>query len=101
MNLNQIERKIRTILVNKLSPKLIYIFGSIVKNRGRNDSDIDIAILTDKQTDEYKLYMVSQQLADELKREVDIVDLRKASIVFEKGLLTEYRIKVKKALKYD
>jgi uncharacterized protein len=87
MNLNQIERKIRTILVNKLSPKLIYIFGSIVKNRGRNDSDIDIAILTDKQTDEYKLYMVSQQLADELKREVDIVDLRKASIVFKAEIL--------------
>jgi len=87
MNLNQIERKIRTILVNKLSPKLIYIFGSIVKNRGRNDSDIDIAILTDKQIDEYKLYMVSQQLADELKREVDIVDLRKASIVFKAEIL--------------
>ncbi|MFW5889732.1 MAG: type VII toxin-antitoxin system MntA family adenylyltransferase antitoxin [Bacillota bacterium] len=87
MNLNEIERKIRTILVNKLSPKLIYIFGSMVKNRGRNDSDIDIAILTDKQTDEYQLYMVSQQLADELKREVDIVDLRKASIVFKAEIL--------------
>jgi uncharacterized protein len=87
MNVNEIEKKVRTVLANKLSTKLVYIFGSMVKNRVRNDSDIDIAILTDKQIDEYKLYMVSQQLADELKREVDIVDLRKASIVFKAEIL--------------
>ncbi len=87
MNLNEIEKKIKKILINKLSPKLIYIFGSMVKNRVRNDSDIDIAILTEKQIDEYKLYMISQQLADELKREVDIVDLRKASTVFKAEIL--------------
>jgi uncharacterized protein len=87
MNVNEIEKKVRTVLANKLSTKLVYIFGSMVKNRVRNDSDIDIAILTDKQIDEYKLYMVSQQLADELKREVDIVDLRNASTVFKAEIL--------------
>lgn len=87
MNLNEIEKKIKKILINKLSPKLIYIFGSMVKNRVRNDSDIDIAILTEKQIDEYKLYMISQQLADELKREVDIVDLKNASTVFKAEIL--------------
>jgi len=87
MNVNEIEKKVRTVLANKLSTKLVYIFGSMVKNRVRNDSDIDIAILTDKQIDEYKLYMVSQQLADELKREVDIVDLRRASTVFKAEIL--------------
>ena len=54
MNINEIEEKIKTILVNELSPKLIYIFGSIVANRVRNDSDIDIAILTEKKIDEYQ-----------------------------------------------
>ncbi len=87
MNVNEIEKKIRTVLANKLSPKLVYIFGSMVKSRVRDDSDIDIAILTDKQIDEYKLYMVSQQLADQLKREVDIVDLSKASTVFKAEIL--------------
>jgi len=87
MNLNEIEKKIKKILANKLSAKLIYVFGSMVKDKVRNDSDIDIAILTDKQIDEYTLYMVSQQLADELKREVDIVDLRKASTVFKAEIL--------------
>lgn len=87
MNINEIEEKIKTILVNELSPKLIYIFGSIVANRVRNDSDIDIAILTEKKIDEYQLYMVSQQLADELKREVDIVDLKDASTIFKAEII--------------
>lgn len=64
MNINEIEEKIRTILVKKLSPKLIYVFGSIHKHRLRNDSDIDIAILCDKDVDEYGLYLISQELAN-------------------------------------
>lgn len=87
MNLDEIEKKIKKILINNLSPKLIYIFGSMITNRVRNDSDIDIAILTDKQIDEYQLYMISQQLADDLKREVDIVDLKRASTVFKAEIL--------------
>jgi len=87
MNLDEIEQKIKKILIDKLSPKLIYIFGSIITNRVRNDSDIDIAILTDKKIDEYQLYMMSQQLADDLKREVDIVDLKRASTVFKAQVL--------------
>ena len=87
MNINEIEEKIKIMLVNELSPKLIYIFGSIVANRVRDDSDIDIAILTEKKIDEYQLYMVSQQLADELKREVDIVDLKDASTIFKAEII--------------
>jgi uncharacterized protein len=87
MNLDEIEKKIKKILINNLSPKLIYIFGSITTNRVRKDSDVDIAILTDKKIDEYQLYMISQQLADDLKREVDIVDLKRASTVFKAEVL--------------
>jgi len=62
---------------------LIYIFGSISKDKVRKDSDIDIAILTDRQIDEYKLFILSQKLADVLKREIDLVDLNKASTVLK------------------
>ncbi len=74
---------IKNILSDALAPSLIYIFGSISKDKVRKDSDIDIAILTDRQIDEYKLYILSQKLADVLKREVDLIDLRKASSVFK------------------
>lgn len=73
---------IKKVLVDALAPYLIYIFGSIVKGRGREESDIDIAILRDKKIDEYELFILSQKLADILKSEVDLIDLSKASTVF-------------------
>lgn len=74
---------IKKVLVDALAPYLIYIFGSTVKGRGREESDIDIAILRDKKIDEYELFILSQKLADILKREVDLIDLSKASTVFK------------------
>ena len=74
---------IKNILVEAFSPYLIYIFGSTVKNRDRGESDIDIAILTDRRVDEYELFILSQKLADILKKEVDLIDLNKASTVFK------------------
>jgi predicted nucleotidyltransferase len=42
----------RTIIVDFLrqafSPKFIYLFGSFAKGEGREDSDIDLAIYTDR-----------------------------------------------------
>lgn len=73
---------IKKVLVDALAPYLIYIFGSTVKGRGREESDIDIAILRDKKIDEYELFILSQKLADILKSEVDLIDLSKASTVF-------------------
>lgn len=74
---------IKKVLVDALAPYLIYIFGSTVKGRGREESDIDIAILRDKKIDEYELFILSQKLADILKREVDLIDLNNASTVFK------------------
>jgi len=74
---------IKNILVKTFNPYLIYIFGSTVKNRDRGESDIDVAILTDGRVDEYELFILSQKLADILKKEVDLIDLNKASTVFK------------------
>jgi len=74
---------IKNILIRAFNPYLIYIFGSTVKNRDRGESDIDIAILTGKRVDEYELFILSQKLADILKKEVDLIDLNKASTVFK------------------
>jgi len=74
---------IKKILVGALTPSLIYIFGSTVKDRGREKSDIDIAFLSDKKVDEYELFILSQKLADILKKEVDLIDLNMASTVFK------------------
>ena len=74
---------IKNILVKAFNPYLIYIFGSTVKNRDRGDSDIDIAVLAGKRVDEYELFILSQKLADILKKEVDLIDLNRVSTVFK------------------
>jgi len=78
---------LKNILVQAFSPYLIYIFGSTVKNRDRRESDIDIAILTDRKVGEYELFNLSQKLADILKKEVDLIDLNKASTVFKTQII--------------
>ena len=87
MKTEEMKEKIKNTLIDKLSPQLIYIFGSVNKNRVRGDSDIDIAILTDDDIDEYSLFLIAQDLTDGLKREVDLVDLKKASTVFRAEIL--------------
>lgn len=80
---NEEKNIIIDFLTEKLTPELIYIFGSYAKNSERDNSDIDIAILSEREIDEYKLFLLAQKLADKLKKEVDLVDIKKASTVFK------------------
>jgi uncharacterized protein len=73
-------------IINKLEervePFLIYLFGSVVKGNFREDSDIDIAFLSHKDLSDYDVFIIAQDLADILHREVDLIDLKKSSTVF-------------------
>ncbi|WP_069648848.1 type VII toxin-antitoxin system MntA family adenylyltransferase antitoxin [Caloranaerobacter ferrireducens] len=102
--------KIKDILINRVSPYLIIIFGSAAKKRLRKDSDVDIAFLSDKYFDDYEIFMISQELADVLNRDVDLIDLNKATTVLKAQIIgngkiiyskddrkvSEYRIRVLK-----
>ena len=74
---------INEFLFEKVNPYLIYIFGSSVKGIFREDSDIDIAVLSDEDISDYDLFMIAQELADVLKREVDLINLKNSSTVFK------------------
>lgn len=76
------KNKIVDFLRKELKPKLIYLFGSFAKGEGREDSDIDLAIYTDKIVDAYKLFLIANNLSFEVKRDVQIIDLRDISTVF-------------------
>ncbi len=71
-----------------LQPQLIYLFGSQVSGRLHPDSDIDLAILAGCPQNAYQLFMVAQQLADQLHHEVDLVDLATASAVMKAEIVT-------------
>ena len=69
-------------LKDKIKPKFIYLFGSFARGEGRIDSDIDLAIYTDENINAYNLFILSNKLAFEVKRDVQIVDLKEVDTVF-------------------
>lgn len=91
-NMKEVDReKIKEIIVgilrNEISPWLVILFGSFVKGNFRNDSDIDIAYLSDKEISNIERFKISQEIADKLSREVDIVDLKTASSVLKAQII--------------
>lgn len=69
-------------LVKKLKPKFIYLFGSFAKGEGRDDSDIDLAVYLDEEINPYELFIVANELSFEVKKDVQIIDLKKIDTVF-------------------
>ncbi|MET3727046.1 putative nucleotidyltransferase [Fictibacillus halophilus] len=78
----KIEEQVITLLTEKLSPYLIVVFGSTAKGTDRVDSDLDIAYLSDQKIEKYDRFMMGQELATMINKDVDLVDLNHASTVF-------------------
>nr|WP_204464421.1 nucleotidyltransferase domain-containing protein [Shouchella xiaoxiensis] len=77
---------IESFLSEKLNPSFIVLFGSMANETSRPDSDIDLAFYPNEKhaaTSAYELFLIAQELADHLKREVDLINIRTASTVFQ------------------
>ncbi|MDI3534941.1 MAG: uncharacterized protein PWQ82_1306 [Thermosediminibacterales bacterium] len=83
---------IKNYLIEKVSPYLIVLFGSVVKGKARGNSDIDIAFLSDYKYKNYEIFMIAQGLADLLKRDVDLIDLNKASTVLQAQVVSTGKV---------
>lgn len=83
INMEEIKKVVVDILKREISPWLIILFGSLVKGNFRKDSDIDIAYLSDKEISNVERFWVSQEIADSLNRDIDLIDLKKASTVLK------------------
>lgn len=82
MDLEYLLEKAIDLLVEKVKPFVIYLFGSGSRNELREDSDIDIAFISDEDVTPYQCFLIAQELADIFKREVDLVNLKDSSTVF-------------------
>jgi uncharacterized protein YutE (UPF0331/DUF86 family)/predicted nucleotidyltransferase len=80
-----------TAIIEKLqetvNPYWIIVFGSTAENREREDSDIDIAYLSDTTLGNYERFLLAQELANIVHRDVDLVDLSEASTVFQAQII--------------
>jgi hypothetical protein len=47
-----------------------------------NNIDIDIAFLSDNQSSDYQIFLLAQEIADILHRDVDLINLMNSSTVF-------------------
>lgn len=66
----------------------IYRFGSAGTKYERPDSDMDLAFLADRARDAVVTWNIAQDIAAELGRDVDLVDLRNASTVMAANIVT-------------
>jgi len=83
---------IKELLIEKLNPYLIYLFGSAAKGKMGEESDIDIGFLSDNKISSYDIFMIAQELADQLDREVDLVDLNQASTVLQMQVVSSGKV---------
>jgi uncharacterized protein len=64
-------------LRGKLRPTFIWLFGSAAKETMNLESDIDLAFSSNDRLDSYQVFMIAQELASKLGRDVDLIDLKK------------------------
>jgi|TARA_B100000315_G_scaffold118429_1_gene108533 predicted nucleotidyltransferase len=57
----------------------IYLYGSYAKGKTKKNSDVDLGILFSKETDGFKRIEMETDLSNLLKKDVDLVDMKKAS----------------------
>jgi predicted nucleotidyltransferase len=69
-------------------PVAIYVFGSAAEDRLRDDSDVDIAFLARSPVDPVQVFEAAQALATQVGRDVDLVDLARASTVMRARVIT-------------
>jgi predicted nucleotidyltransferase len=73
--------------LEKFRPAVVYLFGSVANDRARPESDLDIAFLPTSRCEPYDVFETAQELAGQVGREVDLVDLSRASAVMKAQVL--------------
>lgn len=69
----------------------VYVFGSVVDGRARDNSDLDLAFLSTRVCDPVAVFDASQVLAGQLGSEVDLIDLCRGSTVMRLEVISKGR----------
>ena len=91
-NKNDIKKTILSLrdnLRNKYYIKTLALFGSYARGEETNSSDIDILVDFDTTPDLLTFIELEEFLSDKLKRNVDLVPLRKLKESIKKQILDE------------
>ncbi|HLS07547.1 type VII toxin-antitoxin system MntA family adenylyltransferase antitoxin [Lentibacillus sp.] len=85
--------KVKDFLVPKLDPVFLMLFGSQAKGTEHSESDIDLAFYCEnKSPSAYETFMLGQELAAVLNMDVDLVNIREATTVFQAQIFYSSRV---------
>ena len=90
--MSKYNEKIVKLILKKLDGEkidFIYVFGSYAVQKQRKDSDVDIAFYSNKNYDEYRLFLVKNDISKIINHEVDLVQLKNSSTVFQKEVVSK------------
>lgn len=83
---------LRPLLDRLKAVQAVYAFGSRAGGTARPDSDLDLAVLTDRPLDPLARFDAQEALAAALGLDVDLVDLQAASTVMRAEVLRTGRV---------
>ena len=92
--------EIQDLLLKVLSPfdfEWIYLFGSVTQKQDTFQSDVDLAFYSYTEYDPVDVFFKAQILARHFQREVDLIQLKTASVVFQKEVIRSGMIIYEKA----
>ncbi len=84
-----LDRKIKSVLSRYPSTVLAILFGSVVIDRARNDSDLDIAVASSTPLAAQTHIAIIEDLALALGRPVDLIDLDRTHSPLLQRILTK------------
>lgn len=91
-----------TFLKEKLYCEAIVLFGSYARGTQTKESDIDIAVKTNKELNSQEQFELVQELEEMLQKDVDFVNLDKITDVFRYEILMNGKtLYCKDSFKFD
>lgn len=79
-------------VLKDIDKDFVYIFGSLAKGTEDDNSDIDVAFYSHNDYDPFEIFILAQNIGKVLKREVDLIQLKNSSTVFQKEVLEHGRV---------
>ena len=90
MDQNKIIHALLDVFGNKL--EVSYLFGSHAAGRATDDSDLDLAVLTNKPMTREEVWEIAQDLAIRLGTEVDLINLMDCNTVLSMQIIKEGKL---------
>lgn len=91
MESDKLNAVLRLLLKRLPGLEAAYLYGSTARDEARDASDLDIAVLAEHALDPIRLFDLAGELASLVEREVDLVDLNRASTVFRSQVISRGR----------